>query len=506
MAELNLPKDRRRVRRLAWPRVPAAFVREALAGHSALGLAVGGLIYLVCVTGTLDVFVSELRTWERPRPPVAMSAGFIDRALAEAQQRAGKGGTAYLMLPPMEAGRARLETYSGGREASYALGAHGEVLDELNTPFTDFVDRMHMYLSLPATVGLILVGLTGAALLSLLLSGLLAHPRIFRDAFTLRWGGSKRLQEADLHNRLSVWGLPFHLAVTLTGAFFGLSNLLLLAVALAAHHGDTAEISALVDGPAAVRDERPTPLPAIGPILQRLGVSADLGRINYIGVQGVGTRGAQISLELSVPGRLLRGERQFFDASGRYQGSGGYADGPLGKQAYAAAASLHFGAFGGLPVRLAYGALGFALCVVCSSGLSIWVARRRDQARPAPRTERLWLGTVWGVLVGLAGAAIVALTSGISPLMGFWAAGLATATAALAQSDAREASRLGRGALAAGLVGAALVHLVRFRMVLDLNAAIIDSLCLFTAIGLGASLRRGPDAPPERKRPPSVPT
>jgi hypothetical protein len=33
----------------------------------------------------------------------------------------------------------------------------------------------------------------------------MAHPRIFKDAFRLRIGGSVRLEQADLHNRLSVW-------------------------------------------------------------------------------------------------------------------------------------------------------------------------------------------------------------------------------------------------------------------------------------------------------------
>ena len=74
--------------------------------------------------------------------------------------------------------------------------------------------------------GGILVGLIGVALLSSLISGILAHPRIFRDAFHLRLGGSKRLQEADFHNRLGVWALPFHIIISLTGAFLGLTTII----------------------------------------------------------------------------------------------------------------------------------------------------------------------------------------------------------------------------------------------------------------------------------------
>src|SRR3546814_13053298 len=77
------------------------------------------------------------------------------------------------------------------------------------------------YTTLFRSRGIFLVGLIGVALLSSLVSGILAHPRIFRDAFHLRLGGSKRLQEADLHNRLGAWALPFHIFISLTGAFLG---------------------------------------------------------------------------------------------------------------------------------------------------------------------------------------------------------------------------------------------------------------------------------------------
>ena len=37
-----------------WPKTPAPFVRTVLSGHSALGLIVGGLAYLLSLTGVLE--------------------------------------------------------------------------------------------------------------------------------------------------------------------------------------------------------------------------------------------------------------------------------------------------------------------------------------------------------------------------------------------------------------------------------------------------------------------
>ncbi len=45
------------------------FVRAMLAGHSALGLAFAALIYVVCLTGMVSVFLMELQRWEQPDAP-----------------------------------------------------------------------------------------------------------------------------------------------------------------------------------------------------------------------------------------------------------------------------------------------------------------------------------------------------------------------------------------------------------------------------------------------------
>ena len=61
------------------------------------------------------------------------------------------------------------------------------------------------------------------------------HPRVLRDAFHLRLGGSRRLQEADLHNRLGIWALPFHFTLALTGALCALFFLITIVRMSAGH-------------------------------------------------------------------------------------------------------------------------------------------------------------------------------------------------------------------------------------------------------------------------------
>jgi uncharacterized iron-regulated membrane protein len=413
---VSLPAVRR-----SWPTLPARLVANLLAGHSAIGLAFGALIYLVCLTGALAVFVDELKLVEAPAPAIAaLAPNALDTAAAEAVQRLGgpgKAGVMFISAPTTP--RQRWGALSG--DTAWRMDAYGH-LSPRHTPWTDFICNLHMTLTLPGPWGSVLVGIIGAALLSLVVSGVLSHPRILRDAFVLRLGGSRRLQEADLHNRLSVWGLPFHVAVTLSGAFFGLSNLALLTVAALGFHGDTGRVTQVLWGPPVPANARPAPIPALEPLAARALALRPGSKLSYIGVEQPGTRGERITVEVTGPGRLPRGEQAYFDGQGRLIGRGRFASGPIGLQVYSGAAQVHFGFFGGLPVRIAYGVLGLALTYVSATGVTIWLARRRDRGRPAPLLERAWLGWTWGAPAALA---LAAVTSPWLPVAAvFWGAAI----------------------------------------------------------------------------------
>ena len=154
-----------------------------------------------------------------------------------------------------------------------------------------------------------LVGLTGVALLSSLISGLLSHPRIFKDAFALRWGGSRRLQEADLHNRLGVWGLPFHIVVSLTGALLGLSTLIVGVLALAAYDGDFGEAFATLLGPRASADETPRRVPDVAAMIRHVQSVKPDARFTSVHIEHVGKAGQVVHLGMRTPGHLAFGQR-----------------------------------------------------------------------------------------------------------------------------------------------------------------------------------------------------
>ena len=73
-----------------------------------------------------------------------------------------------------------------------------------------------------------------------------------------------------------------------------------------------------------------------------------------------------------------------------------------GQQLAASTYNLHFGNYGGLPVKLAYVVFGLALTVVVATGTSIWLSKRQRRGLREPRLRAGWDGVIWGVPVALA--------------------------------------------------------------------------------------------------------
>lgn len=425
-----------------WPKVPAPFVRAILAGHSALGLAFAALIFLVCFSGTVVVLLEDVERWESPQvaPVHSVTPQTLETMRSEALAKYPGAHHIFSSLPSEDQPRFRIyvDAVEGQPNKEWMVDQNGHLVAETHQPWTTFIQRLHIYLHLPSTWGLFVVGLTGVALLSSLVSGALAHPRVFRDAFHLRWGGSKRLQEADMHNRIGVWGLPFHVILSLTGALLGLSTLLMSVLAFVAFKGHVDKAYSFFFPPAPIDDPRPAPLAPLAPMFERVLADAPGAELSYVTFEHPGEAGQSVQITAIKPNALNRGDTWVFDGSGKLL-TGGYSDsnGTPGNAILQAVSTLHFGWFGGWPVKIAYILLGAGLTSVTASGVAIWLARRRDKGRPAPRWERVWVAFCWSQPPAYALTAIAALVSPTIPLVPLWlvASLLALGTAALWTPD-----------------------------------------------------------------------
>jgi len=222
-----------------------------------------------------------------------------------------------------------------------------------------------------------------------------------------------------------------------------------------------ADAHGLVTTPGATRFYKSATEPAVQSVHARLAPDA---RPTFISIEHPAEQGQTVVVNVAKPNRVMAGSNLYFDGRGRLLDISRTAEPNLGQKILASLGPLHFGWFGGIVVKIAYGLLGLALTAVTASGVAIWLARRRDKGRPAPRWERIWIGAVWSQPLAFAASALIVLglssTAASTPLL-VW--GLVTGTT-LGLSVWVEPARLSRilrlvSAVALGLV--VLTHLVR---------------------------------------------
>jgi uncharacterized iron-regulated membrane protein len=468
-------------------------VKKSLAGHAWLGLVGGGLMYLICLSGTLAVFYQEWERWEQPEAHELQRAdpASVQRAVATVLGRLPTPPPHLYVGLPTEA-MPRVTVSTEEEHQAWFVGPDGALGEQVAHDWTHLLLNLHIYLHLPSTLGLTVVGSLGAMLFGLIVSGFLAHPRIITDAFRLRLGGSMHLEQVDLHNRLSVWGAPFHVIMALTGAYFGLAGTLFFLFGAAFHGGDTEAATAAIFAaePKVQGDGR---IPNVERALREIGRVVPAGAAatspSFMTVHDAGTPKQFIEVEVVQPGRLIWAEYYRFDADGSYLGRSDYSDGPAGRQVIYSSYRIHFGNFGGVPVKILYGLLGLSLTVISVTGINIGLARRKTR----DYLNDLWIGTVWGAPAALALTAVTEILLNVPSTAVFWISLLVATAWALRLKDPARARR-DLCATTAALLGVFVVgYLLKFdttRLPIVawwMNGALAATAIIMIAIAAGSS-------------------
>ncbi len=449
----------------------SSFVKSSLNGHSLLGIVLGALMYLICLTGTLVVFFEEFERWEQPNIEEfkQFNAEQIERSVSEFLNKTRQSPESLYVVLPTEAVP---RVHVSGDQKEWFVSQQGELLEPPNASWTHLLKELHINLHLPQTFGIIIVGALGAMLCGLIVSGILAHPRIFKDAFTFRRGGNYRLEQADLHNRLSVWGTPFYFMIALTGAYIGLVGLLIALIAPLEFEGDRDAVVDYVYGADPVVKRTPTPI-NYQAIIDTLATTNQQAKPIYWVIQNINTPAQFVEVAATLPNRLIYSEMYRFNSDGTLINHQGLSDGPVGRQMAYSVYRLHFGHFHSGWVKIFYGLLGLALTVISATGINIWLTKRKYKS---PLNDA-WVGFVWGVPLALIIAAIVAIL-GTASFAVFWltlisvvAIGGVTRTALL------KVSLLGLSAVS--LVGLLIVYLFTFGELTINSGSTLVNLAIF---------------------------
>ncbi|GGW89308.1 PepSY-associated TM helix domain-containing protein [Alteromonas halophila] len=388
--------------------------QAALNAHSWVGVFLGILLFLVCLSGTLAVFHKEFERWEQPgiEEMEQVDPATVEKAMAAFRARHPEATEHEFVVFPTS-GIPRLVVEND--DVAYFADSDGNLIEKERSPFTKMLVDLHLYLNLPHSWGMILVSALGAIICTLVVTGIIAHKRIKKDAFTLRRGGNRQQYKIDLHNRFGLWAAPFHLMIGVTGTYFGMAGLIILLMSQLYFDGNRQAAVETVFTPEPELTQ-PVATPNLQKAVAQLETLAPDQPPIFITVHDVNSPAQLIEIYTQVPGKMIYSENYRFDTQGNFLGNAGYKDGHWGKQLIYSMYRLHFGDFAGIPGKLLYFVLGVMLTVLCVSGIDIWLAKK---AFP-PVLTRLWHATVWGSISALGLTALAGMVSDVSLVACFW--------------------------------------------------------------------------------------
>ena len=343
--------------------------------HSWLGLKLCLFMGFVCLTGTLAVFSQEIDWLLHPPMRVADTgeqAGWgpvIHAAQAAHPDWELEGITAGHTR--LFAARAQMRLPDGTRRFVWVNPYTAQVTGDTGWFNTQrFLRNTHRHLMLPVAWGVPLVAALSIPLLLSLLSSLYIYKKWWRGFFKRPDPSRPRRLWGDVHRLAGVWSLWFLLLIGLTGAWYLIESLGGDAPAAPtqrlADDGDgvTPVAPAAVD--AAVRTVRQQ-----WPRLDILGAipARDAGSILFMGEADawlVRERANNIAVDLKT-GRVIG--MHDGRALGVHQRIAEMAD------------PLHFGSFGGWPIRVVWLLAGTLLTGLCFTGVYLYGLRTVDSLR-----------------------------------------------------------------------------------------------------------------------------
>jgi uncharacterized iron-regulated membrane protein len=372
--------------------------------HGWTGLLLGHILFIMCLTGTLTVFKSEISRWMRPETVAVTPPADAILAATRWLERNTTGSTGWYLAAPD--GRANTVEATYDSDGTYLTQA----LDPLTgTPVLretlggEFFYRLHFELELPYPWGRLLASLAAMMMLVALVTGIIAHKRIFKDIFTFRPAKGQR-SWLDGHNALGVLAMPFHIMITFTG-LLTLASLNLPWGIVSAYGEDVATLYADLTPGSAMRAAtgEKAPLAPIAPMLataQRHFGGTPIGRVN---VFNPGDKGAVVTVYPSDADAIgyMPGEISFDGATGRTLKV--WTEGRAGIRTYQTIYGLHMARFAPSLTRWLYFLGGAMLTLAIATGMILWIVKRRERAPLSIGNrilERLNVGVLTGVPIG----------------------------------------------------------------------------------------------------------
>jgi len=400
-------------------------LRKYLVVHTWTGILSSLMLFVAFYAGGISMFAPEITHWARIEPARVGASADADALAAAFFAAQPKTARATLVLPSEDNAAPFMRYKQDGREHRVELDTAGQLrpLADGGGETGGFVDHLHRKggLPLPLDIAEPIIGIVSLVYAVALISGVVVLlPSLLKDLFVLRIGRNVKRMWLDLHNLLGLASLPFHIVMALSAAVFGLHDWIYATQnALVYPQGLKGVEAQSAPKRAPVTKDTSAWLPPSQLVAQAKAAAPGF-EPTALDYRDVGTPKAMAHVAGTDDQHFKRSARVGFALMDPATGQVFQSSYLPGQQNSGWAAmlssffSLHFGSYGGEPLRVLYAVLGMMGALLFYTGNVLWIETRTKRLREsgaAPQQPRhvrwvasLNIGVCLGCVAGLSTA------------------------------------------------------------------------------------------------------
>lgn len=385
--------------------------------HTVSGIVISVALYVIFFTGAFALFTDEIAQWERGTYLRHVSKSTIDYdslllTLAKDYELVGRD----VIFRLRHEGEESLVSLLASKDSLASKEAMHNEYFSLNTTthkresyaefysLGEFLYRLHFFSQLPY-IGIYLAGFVSFFFLFAIITGVIVHwKKILSNFYTFNPKLILKRVWTDAHTALGIIGLPFQLMYAITGAYLGLSILILLPANFL-YNSDREKLledlrPQLKTYPWIAKTERE--IPSVNDFVQANSNRWEHATIDRLTIKNYGGENMKFQLIVRQP------ETEHFLAEGRitvnaFTNEIEDVKAPQ-EEIYTeniqhSVGKLHFGVYGGYPLRAVYFILALITCFVIITGVLIWLEARNRKSIPIKK--RLYTNRVGHIYMAI---------------------------------------------------------------------------------------------------------
>lgn len=203
--------------------------------HLWLGIGAGLILFVVCLTGTIYTFRTEIEEWLEPEKyfvtmPADGQVLEAEALISKFEEENAEGKVTSVTIPEDQQRAYILNVKKEGerRGANFYVNPYnGEITgdgDSVASGFFMTVFRLHRWLLLDTEVGRPIVGWATVIFAFLVITGMIIwfpqRLKSWKQGLKIKWSGNWKRVNHDLHNALGFYSSIFLLIMALTGLYW----------------------------------------------------------------------------------------------------------------------------------------------------------------------------------------------------------------------------------------------------------------------------------------------